>query len=170
MTKEEINKKLLDVFGRFIDGFPKFRIVFSDEETEKRFGHFEEFYGDIFVRAFDGVREVPKYSYLEGQWVLEARMITENPELVDAVTYEPIYVFPKHLPLNWDAINFVCNTVLNPPKREFRTESMDAKEEERIHEQRKREYRQFLDDVGDSYLVTKFHLKEAILNPKEKES
>lgn len=162
MLVDEINKKLEDIFGKSVDGLPKFRVVLSNEQTEKRVGTFEEWYGNIFVRSVTGVREVPKYYYLEDTWVLECRMPNDNPELLERVTYEPIYVFPKNLPLNWDVVNFVCNSVINPPKRERIT---DADEQREFEKDKKRIYDKLV-EMGDSYTLYKLHAREAILNPK----
>lgn len=166
MLVDEINKKLADVFGKGVDGLPKFRVVWSNEQTEKRFGTFEEWYGDIFVRSVTGVREVPKYYYLDNVWVLEHRMPNDNPELFEKVTYEPIYVFPQNLPLNWDVVSFVCNSIINPPKREWRTEKMDLADEGREFERDKKRLYDKLVEMGDSDILYKLSMKEAILNPK----
>jgi hypothetical protein len=53
-----INKRLVELYGKSIDGRPNFRIVFSDTQYEKRFGTFEVTCGDIFLREETCLKEV----------------------------------------------------------------------------------------------------------------
>jgi len=95
--------------GRSLDGRPVWRLVWSTEQREIRRGKFSDFYGKIFLREVEEVREVPKYWYSPDRWVLERLTFLPpgaaiHKELVAQIdldiykpttngTYEPIYVF-----------------------------------------------------------------------------
>lgn len=104
-----LNRKLADR-GRSLDGRPIWRIVWSTSQREMRRGKFSDFYGSIFLREVEEVRNVPKYWYSKDRWVLERltylppnasihhELISQTSTLdiqapVYNGTYEPIYVF-----------------------------------------------------------------------------
>ncbi len=91
-----INDWLIDKYGYFCEFHPKYKIVWSDDQLEKRYGTFEDFTsGGLFIREYTGVREVPKYQYISERYVLERCFgVPEgNEELVTKTTYEPIWTF-----------------------------------------------------------------------------
>ena len=109
----EINDKLRER-GRSLDGRPIWRIVWSTSQREKRKGKFSDFYGNIFLREVEQVREVPKYWYTPDRWILERltylppnasihREVLSQTSSLDIFsptvngTYEPIYVFQDGL-------------------------------------------------------------------------
>lgn len=172
MTKEEANKILLDRYGLDLHGKQKFRVVWSTEETEVRVGEFEEWYGEIFVRRLSGAREWPKYSYIEDKWILEELVPSNNPELLERLSYEPIYVFQdKHgnyLPLNIDAAHAVINAILSRPEFKPRTEKQDLYEENEKKEKEKKEFKSMLKSM-DSEFERRIRNQELILNPLSSE-
>ena len=104
-----LNKKLADR-GRSLDGRPIWRIVWSTSQREMRRGKFSDYYGKIFLREVEEVRNVPKYWYNPDRWVLERltflppnaaihkELLSQTSSLdiqtpVYNGTYEPIYVF-----------------------------------------------------------------------------
>src|SRR5271157_1912208 len=93
-----LNDILKNRYGTNLKGQPLFRIVFSDAQTEKRLGTYNEFYGKIFLRTIYGVREVPKYPHIKGRYILErwcppeVAYTPEIPETHDG-SYEPVYVY-----------------------------------------------------------------------------
>ena len=92
---EQLNKWLRS-FGLALDGSPKFRIVHSEGQYEKRFGDFEDRTPEGFlIRRIGEVREVPKYPMVSPPtWVLERYLPnTNNPELKSNFSYEPLWVF-----------------------------------------------------------------------------
>lgn len=102
MTDKEIKIKeineFLKKFGNSETDVPKYRIVWSDFQTEIRIGTFREFYNDTFLREFTGPREVPKYSYIKERWIFEVFVpgfYANNPEIPFSAggQYECIYVF-----------------------------------------------------------------------------
>jgi hypothetical protein len=105
---EYFNQKLAER-GRSLDGRPIWRISWSTSQREKRLGKFSDFYGSIFLREVQEVREVPKYWHNPDRWVLE-RLCFLPPnaaihrEIVAQLdlditkptvngSYEPIYFF-----------------------------------------------------------------------------
>jgi len=114
-----LNKRLIDYYGLFEGGEPNFRLTWSDSETEKRLGTFNDFTSEgIFLRTVTEVREVPKYrQWIHHKWILERLTVVpelQRRELADAkVSYEPLWVFEdkngKPLPPKWEAIQAIIN-------------------------------------------------------------
>lgn len=166
MTVDEINKKLVEKYGCDLYNNPKFRIVWTSSQTEKRKGTFNEFYGSIFVRQVTGIREVPKYPFAKERWVLEG--ISPNPysEEVDSkLSYEPLWVFQDKdgnflMPV-WRAIELIIYSLQNPEK--LTPGQMDAKDEEKFKEEV-----EFFDNylAGDStWIGNALATREAVFIP-----
>ena len=142
-----INIKLLDL-GKHLDGRASFRLIWSTNQLEKRIGDFEDYYGHILIRrTYRALREVQKYPYCLDRWVLE-KLTFLNPnhptvqaELVTrkAYDYEPLFVFQDKdnnpLAVNWPAVDWIINSLMNERTESIRTEAMfdaeDAREEEK---------------------------------------
>lgn len=112
---ETINKRLADHYGKFEDGRPNWRVVWSDDQLEKRkMTHTDE----GFELLTPIVREVKKYSYIHHKYVLE-RLIPipafHGQDLVDSTSYEPVWTFEdangNPLPPIWEAIYLLIRTV-----------------------------------------------------------
>jgi hypothetical protein len=91
-----INEALKNLYGTYVDGRPKYRIVWSNDQYEYRKGDFNVFYKNFFLRSERGVKRVPKYNYIHDRWILEELSLSSNSELPESTfkgTYEPIYVF-----------------------------------------------------------------------------
>lgn len=166
MTKEEINQKLIDTYGLTLDGLPKFRVVWSAEETETRIGDIEEWYGGIFVRKYRGPAICPKYAYLPGRWVLEVLVPTNNEELTTKQSYEPLYVFQnkngEYLPLNWEVCRIIINVVLN---REKPKPINDIEAEDEAMRKEAAFFKEYLDAALPNDFQWKLRNQELILNP-----
>jgi len=108
-----LNEKL-EERGKSLDGRQIWRLVWSTSQREKRRGKFSDFYGNIFLREVEQVREVPKYWNNPNRWVLERlcylppnasihrEVLSQTGELdifspVTNGTYEPIYFFQDGL-------------------------------------------------------------------------
>tara|TARA_R110000868_G_scaffold16913_7_gene74964 strand:- start:928 stop:1479 length:552 start_codon:yes stop_codon:yes gene_type:complete len=95
----DINHRLIEKYGRDIaTNEPRFRVVWTSTQLEKRYGEFEVFSeGGIFLREEKGVREEPKYlPEYPDMWVLEQLVETAgNPylEMVVKWSYEPLWIF-----------------------------------------------------------------------------
>jgi hypothetical protein len=131
MDVPAINQRLVDVHGKDFLGQPNYRVVWTDNEIEKRFGYFEDYVPgtNILIRRVKEVREVKKYSYLEPQWILEKLFFNQhNQEILDNktlapqnCTYEPFWAFGHEKngrakrPI-WRAIELLILCVNNPKK------------------------------------------------------
>ena len=121
---KNINKQLITLEGRAFNNKPWFRISWSENQSENRVGTFNDFYGEIFIRQFTGMREVRKYDGpdFKDRWILEKLIFIDNPELWDSYaggSYEPIWVFRdadgEYQKPTLKTVNFIIHT-LNQPK------------------------------------------------------
>lgn len=126
-----INQRLKDIHGTDLLGQPHYRVVWSDDQVEKRFGYFEDYVPgtNILLRRVKEVREVKKYNYLEPQYVLERMFFNRhNTEILDnstlspsTCTYEPVWAFGlekngRAKPVIWRAIELLLTAINNPRK------------------------------------------------------
>lgn len=121
MDADSINEKLMLYYGRELDGRQRYRVVWSTTQLEKRCGEFNEFYGQIYLRTFTGIKEVQKYPWDSDRWVLEKLFYIPNPEIISERpgSYEPVMVlkdrFGGFLPLNWRVIQLVVDFAEKKP-------------------------------------------------------
>lgn len=94
---DDINKWLKEKYGMFDQTNQNFRVVWSEDLYEKRDGHWDEYSPEgLFIRSSDGVKEVPKYSYIHEKFILERIIPNEKfnrTDMVDKYSYEPIWTF-----------------------------------------------------------------------------
>lgn len=119
---DDINKVIKN-YGLNQYGDPIFRVVFSDDQVEKRKGTFNEYYGQIFVRTTIDIKEVQKYQWIKRKWILERwapGSISYHPDLVtdkDGV-YICVYIFQdkdgNYLPPLLKVCEIVIKQLLNP--------------------------------------------------------
>lgn len=120
---EVINKRLIEIYGRTTDNRARFRIVWSGDQLEKRYGTFTEYYGNIFLREVTCVKEVKKYDYIvPAKYVLEELKYYENPEIpFEYSHYEALWSFmnKEREPLwpKWDIVKIVVESRLNSIKK-----------------------------------------------------
>lgn len=115
---ETLNQRLIDTYGVWVDGRARYRIVFSEDEIEKRWTKYTK---EGLELQTPEVVELPKYR----QWinppchVLE--QLTEIPEgtptdLTERISYEPLKTFRTSIgePLIpiWPVIAITINQVL----------------------------------------------------------
>jgi len=94
---EEINEWLIKEYGKF-EGYPIWRVVWSEIQFEMRRGVFNYFDNNgNFVRTETGVFEVPKYrQWIKEKFVLERILPVpdcDSQELTTKLSYEPIFPF-----------------------------------------------------------------------------
>ena len=95
---DRLNIKLKDYFGSVSTGEPNWRVVYSNDQFEDRYGDYEDRTPEgLLIRRVSEWRHVPKYSqWIVDKWVLEA--LVEVPlgtlEIDTKLTYEPMYGFP----------------------------------------------------------------------------
>jgi hypothetical protein len=121
---ESLNRQLIDLFGiDTITGQPIWRIVWSEEQYEWRYGTYDDIteYG-LYLRTVTETRFVPKYrQWIQNKYVLERLVVIPESSSGDLpatkLSYEPIYPFQtnsgQYLPPRLDAAQFVIDTVLS---------------------------------------------------------
>jgi len=111
---EDINKKLINEYGYELDGRPKFRIVFSEDQYEKRWIDFTD---EGFPLLEKEVREVPKYKqFIHQKYILERLVpIISETDLIEKMSYEPCWVFQdkhqQYLPPFFDGCKLVIDSM-----------------------------------------------------------
>lgn len=169
----ELNVILERVYGTNLFGQPNFRIVFSDDMTEKRFGVYREYYGKIFLREFTGIREVPKYSYLKGVNLLERWIppdlayTSEIPETAQG-SYEPLFAFTGEdgsaLPVVEEQVHRIIKAIFNIPLPGHR-KSLDETAEEKTFDKEVETNKLELEEAGRTWIGHRLHSGEAIIKP-----
>jgi len=126
-----INARLRDIYGTDLLKQPIYRVVWSDDQIEKRFSTFRDFLEgtDIFLREVTEVRECRKYRDYPKQYILEKQFFNQHNKEILAndsfdfarTTYEPVWAFgqednglPK--PVVWRAIELILMSINNPKK------------------------------------------------------
>jgi hypothetical protein len=89
---ESINEKLLNEYGTEFDNSPRFRVVFSEDQYEKRFTDFTD---EGFELLQPEVRLLPKYKqWIREKYILERLIpVVGETDLTTKVSYEPAWVF-----------------------------------------------------------------------------
>jgi hypothetical protein len=165
-----INKKLVALYGKSIDGKPNFRLVWSEGLTEKRVGPVYSS-GGILISEKE-LQECKKYSYIKERWILENYNTSyrANPEVAVSDGYEPIFIFQKKgeylKPYLW-ACEMIINSLRNP-ERVHRNEKMDYTEEESKKLKEQAEYFDFLTAEGTSEIGAKFTEGSAVFTPEKR--
>lgn len=164
---DELNRRLKTLYGCELDGRPKFRIVWSEDQYEYRKGIFENWYGSIFLSREECVKEVRKYSYIKDRWILEKLILASNPELPNSRngSYEPVFVFQNkdgvYLEPIWAAIELLMYA-LTGPRQTLPTPNED--------EELEKEKQIFLERIQDAspYIPGMLHDKCAVTVPGDK--
>lgn len=116
-TVEVLNARLVDYFGiDTVTGQPIFKIVWSNDQLEKRRVDFTE---EGLQLLYPEVREVKKYSYIKDRYVLEQLVVipevNENELPTAKLSYEPLWVYQtskgEALPPVWEPTKFVIDSV-----------------------------------------------------------
>jgi len=115
---ESINERLLREYGIEINcgNAPKFRVVFSDDQYEKRLTNFTD---EGFELVHPEVRELPKYKqYIRGKYILERLLpVTGETDLVTKISYEAAWVFQdkngNYLPPFFDGCQHVIESLFH---------------------------------------------------------
>ncbi len=119
---ETLNQRLIDYYGKVDDGRARWRVVFSADQYEKRYGTFNKFDNSGNVTGQDtGVEIRPKYAhYIHDKYILEYLIFIpegSQTDLVEKSSYEPIWTFQTKdyiaLPPDWDAIVIIIASVNN---------------------------------------------------------
>ena len=117
---EVINQRLVDTYGLFETDKPRYRIVYSEDEFEMRYGTFEDRKPNgALLRIETCWRLVPKYrQYIQNKHILEQLTVvplSNSGELSEMLSYEPLFVFENKqgepLPPRWEVIQIVLAEV-----------------------------------------------------------
>lgn len=112
---EILNQRLIDFYGSEA-GLPNWRIVWSEDQFEKRLTHHDKNGFELLVPE---MRELPKYKqWIHNKYILESLIevpLENQHELTTKLSYEPIWIFEdkyfKPLPPKWEVCQFVIDTV-----------------------------------------------------------
>lgn len=144
-TVESINRQLIDLFGiDTITGLPIFRVVWSNNQFEKRLMDTTDT-GIILLTPV--VREVPKYKqWIRDKFILERLVLipdVNQSELpTQKLSYEPLWVFQNSqgdpLPPALWACKFVVDTVYAAMGKRSLRKYVDVEEQNPVEEREKR--------------------------------
>lgn len=141
-TIETLNKLLRDFYGiDTITSLPIWRIVFSDEQFEKRMMEYSD--GGILLLTPE-VREVKKYPWIKEKYVLERLVlipeISKDELPTQKLSYEPIWVFQdekeNYLPPKFEASKFIIDTLYAAMGKGDLVKYKDPELEEGVNEKR----------------------------------
>jgi len=154
---DKINYWLVKEFGREFNGQPRWRVVFSDDEFEKRWTQNTD---EGFELLFPEVRLLPKYrQHIRQRYILERLVpIIGETDLTEPISYEPAWVFQdrhgNYLPPWFDGCKFVIESIysaIDKAGNHVKYKDPHATEEERLERIAKMERELFGNetDVGD---------------------
>lgn len=150
---------------------PLWRIVWSTEQTERRFGTYRDFIPgtNVLIREVQEIREVLKYPWVKPRWCLEKLMFApcpDLPETMDKPHYELIYVFQNSkdefvMPV-WELTKFLIDNInygaeeaarrnkyMTPEKWEALMNEEDSKKEAQIYDELLQESSHIASALGD---------------------
>ena len=168
---ESINEKLAAEFGLEFNSEPRFRVVFSDDQFEKRWTKFTD---EGFELIHPEVRLLPKYKqHIRAKFILERLIpIIGETDLTTNISYEPAWVFQdkdgNYLPPWFEGCRYVIDAIYSQIARAgtFKryTDPLESPEERmRRVEQMERELFGNETDVSDALTygdaVTDFNQK-----------
>lgn len=118
---EDINTRLERNYGKY-DDKPNFRVVWSNDQLEKRIVTYTK---DGFELINPMVAEVRKYSYIDSRFVLE-RLIPVDPkntDLTEKISYEPAWTFNnantgEYIPPRYDMCQVIIESILEKSGRQ----------------------------------------------------
>lgn len=177
---DRINEELKREFGVAFDGKPNFRVIFADDQLEKRWVQHTK---EGFELLNPIVEERPKYKQMDqyrGKYILERYVPVPQPtDLTTKVSYEPAWVFRdkdgNYLPPRFDACKFVIDSILEVTGKPGHSKYRDPKMSE---DDRQAEIAKMLEylcldetEVGDAlhhgYGVAGFHQKVDFSNSEK---
>lgn len=170
----QINIKLKDKFGLDVGlSNPRYRIINATNVTEMRKGVFADFDDNgNFIREVEEVREVLKYPFHQGLWILESLQGNDtNPELMARISYEPLWVFGANnsdpTPV-WDKVEIIVHSHIFCRAKNVKSPSDLKAEELRRYLKEKQVFKDIL--ANDSPLIAgQLRDGEAIVVPNNYE-
>lgn len=120
---ESINRQLIDLFGiDTITSQAMWRVVWAEDQYEKQLTEYSD-KGVLLLRP--EVRELPKYSWIKGKYILEHLGLVPEVNLIDLptqkITYSNIWTFEDKndnpLPPRIGECQFLANLVTSAMQR-----------------------------------------------------
>jgi len=137
----ELNRKLV-IFGASVDNRPIYRVVWSEDQTEKRYGeHKTVVVGQEQLKLGHhfGTKELPKYDWLKGKYILEKlvpNILGDDIKTDDQLVYEMVIDFPLNKPPWFEAIVYFLKMGEGNEKEEAR-KYIEAKDRQEQYEYEK---------------------------------
>ena len=113
---EKMNNRLRSRYGYGPDGLrPNWRIVWANDQLEKRWTEYDDKGGDLLNPE---VREVRKYQHINDRYVLERQVpVQGETDIITQTSYEPAWTFEDrfgiYLPPRFDACELIIETIYN---------------------------------------------------------
>lgn len=158
---ESINKRLIDYFGLFENGEPNWKLVWSEDELEKRLMTHTDSGIEL---VFPEVRLTKKFGYIKERYVLTRLVAVPEYQIEDLagakLSYEPIWTFEdvvgNETTPYWEAIQVIIQTlydqVLNAGHKVPKKPGLeDANTEEALEYRANKIYEQL---YGDESAIT----------------
>jgi hypothetical protein len=146
-----INKWLKNQYGTDLRSRPWYRIIWSENETEKRTGIFNDFTDSgLYIGYHQGLREVKKYAnpIYKDRWILEKLIYGLNNKEIWGDTardgiYEPIWVFrgpgDTYQKPTTKTVDFIVQSLL-AEKPKLTQSDTDYEEEQSLEKEKREEY------------------------------
>lgn len=157
---ESINEQLVRDYGKEWNGMPKWRVIFSDDQFEKRITEFTDAGVELLIPE---VRLLPKYRQHVHQCYILERLVPVGPEsdLVDKISYEPAWVFRDkegiYLPPFFEGCKHVIESILfatNPTSHHVKYKDPKTSPEQRLAELKKVEDELFGNETDTTDALT----------------
>jgi hypothetical protein len=169
-----LNDRLKEYFGTSDDDQPIFRIVWADEQTEKRRVSFTDAGVELL---YPEVREVRKYPYIQHFYVLERLVVVPDMNLYELPTtkmsYEPVWTYRNERgPVRpvWTATKFVIDTLYAALGKSSLAKYVDS-EKNTTPEGREQRITELQEEIfgNDTEAMDAVHYKEGIVVPSNYE-
>ena len=163
-----INKQLVKQYGTTADKRPIFRVILSDNQTEKRRSNYTG--NGIFLGRWNTVvRETLKYPYLKGKYVLEMYLpVHGNPELVTKTTYEPLYVFQDKDGNPLPPLFKVAKYVIDSIKKEISSKSSEEDADKKKQDKEIANFIDYFEDIGHTTIGSHIATGSGVFLPGDK--
>lgn len=180
---ETINRQLSDNFGvDTVTGRPIWRVSWADDQFENRFDEYTDYSPEgVYLRTVKEVRNVPKYPWLKGLYVLERLVLVPEVNQVQLPTvkqsYEPMFPFMtnkfQYAPPTILACRFIIDTIYAQigKKQPVTKDKYDGLNKKEYYEAKDAEIKKLVSELFPNETDTGDALahKEAVIVPRNYE-